>query len=153
VRAVVQRVTRASVTADGQPLAGIDRGLLVLLGVTADDTEATALRLATKIAALRIFEDASGRMNLALRDVGGQLLCVSQFTLYGDVRRGNRPSFTDAAPPEVAEPLYEAFCRAVESTGIPCSRGKFAAHMAVDLVNDGPVTLFLDSEDLDRPRR
>jgi D-aminoacyl-tRNA deacylase len=153
VRAVVQRVTRAGVTVDGERIAAIERGLLVLLGVAQGDTEAMAIRLAGKVASLRIFEDNEGRMNLGLGDVGGRVLCVSQFTLYGDIRRGNRPSFTDAAPPAIAEPLYEAFCRGIEATGLACARGQFGAHMAIELVNDGPVTLMIDSADFDRPRR
>jgi D-tyrosyl-tRNA(Tyr) deacylase len=153
VRAIVQRVSRASVSAEGREVANIARGFLVLVGIAADDTPAMAGKLATKVAGLRIFEDAEGRMNLGLADVGGEILCVSQFTLYGDVRRGRRPSFDAAAPGDAALPLYDAFCAAIESTGIACHRGAFGEHMNVDLTNDGPVTLILDSRDLDTPRR
>lgn len=133
-------------------VAEIGVGLLVLLGVAPEDTEAEAGRLAAKLAALRIFEDAGGKMNLSCADAGGSMLCVSQFTLYGDVRRGNRPSFEGAARPEIAEPLYLAFCAAVETGGLPCKRGVFGAEMAVALMNDGPVTLVVDTARLIRPR-
>ena len=138
MRALVQRVSRASVTVDGEVTGAIGPGLLVLLGVTHDDTEADADRLAAKVRALRIFPDADGRMNepLGAREV----LCVSQFTLYGDARKGNRPSFVAAAPGEHAERLYERFCDDTSAR-----RGVFGAHMEVDLVNDGPVTLLLES--------
>lgn len=149
----MQRVSRARVTSGGVVTGEIARGFLVLLGVTQDDTEAVALRVAQKVAGLRIFEDAEGRMNLGLHDVQGGVLCVSQFTLYGDVRRGRRPSFDAAARPEHAQPLYEAFCRAIESERLRCERGIFGAHMDVELVNDGPVTLIIDSHDLEQPRR
>jgi D-aminoacyl-tRNA deacylase len=138
VRALVQRVTRASVDVGGERVAEIGPGLLVLLGVTHGDTEAQARWLADKIRALRVFSDADGRMNEPLGE--RQILCVSQFTLYGDVRRGNRPSYVAAAAPDVAEPLYERFC---ELSG--AQRGVFGADMAVALVNDGPVTLLLES--------
>jgi D-tyrosyl-tRNA(Tyr) deacylase len=138
VRAVVQRVSRASVCVDGEPVASIGPGLLILLGVSLEDGEAEADWLASKIRALRIFPDAAGRMNEPVGD--REVLCVSQFTLMGDTRRGNRPSFVAAAPPGVAEPLYERFCAALGA-----SRGRFGAHMAVELVNDGPVTLLLDT--------
>lgn len=124
-----------------------------MLGIAHADTESVAVRLAAKVAGLRIFEDAEGRMNLGLRETGGAVLCISQFTLYGDVRKGRRPSFDAAARPEFAEPLYEAFCRAIENEGIRCERGRFGAHMEVSLVNDGPVTLVIDSETLEAPRR
>jgi len=153
VRAVVQRVSRASVSADGRVVGAIERGFLVLLGVTASDTGETTARLATKVAGLRLFEDSAGKMNLALREAGGAVLCVSQFTLYGDTRRGMRPSFDGAARPEVAQPLYDEFCAAIERGGIRCERGAFGQHMEVELVNDGPVTLIIDTADLDRPRR
>jgi D-tyrosyl-tRNA(Tyr) deacylase len=139
VRALVQRVSEASVTVDGEQVARIGTGLLVLLGVRTGDTEAQADRLAAKLLALRIFEDADGRMNLSAGDAGGELLCVSQFTLYGDTRRGNRPSFVDAAPPEEAEPLYERVRDALGAQG-----GVFGARMSVKLVNDGPVTLLIE---------
>jgi D-aminoacyl-tRNA deacylase len=138
VRAVVQRVTRASVSVDGGQVAAIGPGLLVLLGVKAGDEPADADRLADKVHALRIFADSDGRMNEPLGD--REVLCVSQFTLYGDARRGNRPSYTDAARPEVAAPLYERFCERLHA-----HRGVFGAMMAVELVNDGPVTLLLES--------
>ena len=137
MRAVVQRVSRASVTVDGVPVAAIGAGLLVLLGVHTDDTAAQADWIAAKIAALRVFSDADGRMNEALGE--REVLCISQFTLYGDARRGNRPSYVQAARPEVAEPLYEQVCAALGAR-----RGVFGAHMEVALVNDGPVTLLLE---------
>jgi D-aminoacyl-tRNA deacylase len=140
VRALVQRVSEAAVTADGREVARIGRGLLVLLGVRRGDGPAEADRLARKLLALRVFEDAEGRMNLAVGDVGGELLCVSQFTLYGDARKGNRPSFVEAAPPEEAEPLYERVREALGAQG-----GVFGARMEVALVNDGPVTLILEA--------
>jgi D-tyrosyl-tRNA(Tyr) deacylase len=138
VRALVQRVARASVTVDGDEVAAIGAGLLVLLGVATGDTEADADWLAGKVRALRVFPDADGRMNEPLND--RQVLCVSQFTLYGEVRRGNRPSYAAAAPPELAEPLYERFCAL---TG--ARRGVFGAYMAVQLLGDGPVTLLVES--------
>ena len=138
MRALVQRVSRASVDVDGARVAEIGPGLLVLLGVTHADTESEVQWLADKVRALRVFPDGDGRMNEPLGD--RELLCVSQFTLYGDARKGNRPSYVAAAPPEIAEPLYERFC---ELTG--ARRGVFGAHMAVELVNDGPVTLLLQS--------
>jgi D-tyrosyl-tRNA(Tyr) deacylase len=140
MRALVQRVTSASVEVDGQEVARIGLGLLVLLGVRDGDTAEQADRIAGKLARLRVFEDAEGKMNLSVRDVGGELLCVSQFTLYGDARKGNRPSFIDAAPPEQAEPLYERVRAALGAQG-----GAFGAHMRVSLVNDGPVTLLLEA--------
>jgi D-tyrosyl-tRNA(Tyr) deacylase len=140
VRALVQRVSEASVAVDGSEVSRIGAGLLVLLGIRRGDTEAEADRLASKLLALRVFEDTDGKMNLSVEDVGGELLCVSQFTLYGDTRRGNRPSFVDAAPPDEAEPLYERVRAATGAQG-----GVFGARMAVSLVNDGPVTLLLDA--------
>jgi D-aminoacyl-tRNA deacylase len=140
VRALVQRVGKASVTVDGEEVARIGRGLLVLLGVRRGDGDAEADRIARKLLALRVFEDDEGRMNLSVEDVGGELLCVSQFTLYGDTRKGNRPSYVDAAPPEEAEPLYE---RVRDSLG--AQGGRFGARMAVELVNDGPVTLLVEA--------
>jgi D-tyrosyl-tRNA(Tyr) deacylase len=138
MRALIQRVARASVTVDGETVAAIDAGLLVLLGITHDDNDAIADRLADKVAALRIFEDAGGKMNDALGP-GRDVLVVSQFTLYGDARKGNRPSFVAAARPEQAEPLYERFRARLNAQG-----GRFGAHMEVALVNDGPVTLLLE---------
>jgi D-tyrosyl-tRNA(Tyr) deacylase len=140
VRALVQRVSGATVEVGGEEVAGIGRGLLILLGVHVDDGPDQADRLAAKIERLRVFEDAEGKMNLAVRDVDGELLCVSQFTLYGDARKGNRPSFVDAAPPERAEPLYERVRAALDAQG-----GRFGARMSVSLVNDGPVTLLLEA--------
>jgi D-tyrosyl-tRNA(Tyr) deacylase len=139
VRAVVQRVSSASVSVDGAKVADIGRGLLVLVGVGGDDREPEADRLARKLEALRIFEDDGGRMNLSVRDVGGEVLVVSNFTLYGDTRRGNRPAFVGAARPEVAEPLVERVREALGARG-----GVFGAHMAVELVNDGPVTILVE---------
>lgn len=153
MRALVQRVTRASVDVGDERVASIGRGYLVLLGVTDGDGEAEATSLAKKVAGLRLFEDEDGKMNLGLLEVGGEMLCVSQFTLYADVRKGRRPSFAASAPAEVARPLYEAFCAAVETEGITCKRGRFQEHMAVELTNDGPVTLMIDTAELERPRR
>jgi D-tyrosyl-tRNA(Tyr) deacylase len=133
------------VTVDGQVVGRIGRGLLVLLGVTHDDTQADVDYLAEKTTGLRIFQDDAGKMNRSLIDVGGQMLVVSQFTLWGDCRRGKRPSFTDAAAPELAERLYDQFVAAVQRLGVSTATGKFRAHMDVALVNDGPVTLLLDS--------
>ena len=140
VRAVVQRVASASVAVEGERVGEIGRGLLVLLGVGAEDDEAAADRLAAKLAALRVFEDGDGKMNLSVRDAGGEMLVVSNFTLYGDTRRGNRPSFAGAARPEVAEPLVERVRATLGAQG-----GRFGARMAVELVNDGPVTLVLEA--------
>jgi D-tyrosyl-tRNA(Tyr) deacylase len=140
VRALVQRVSEASVTVDGREQARIGHGLLVLLGVRAGDGPEQADRLAGKLERLRVFADADGKMNLSARDVGGELLVISQFTLYGDARKGNRPSFVEAAPPEEAEPLYERVRAALGAEG-----GAFGAHMQVALVNDGPVTLLLEA--------
>jgi D-tyrosyl-tRNA(Tyr) deacylase len=140
MRAVVQRVSRARVTVDGEATGEIGPGLLVLLGVRRGDRAEQADKLARKLLALRIFEDDEGRMNRSVVDVGGEVLCVSQFTLYGDARKGNRPSFVDAAPPEEAEPLYERVRAALGAPG-----GRFGAHMEVELVNDGPVTLVVES--------
>jgi D-tyrosyl-tRNA(Tyr) deacylase len=145
MKAVLQRVSRASVTVEGQFVGQIGRGLLVLLGVEQGDTDVDAQQLADKAVQLRIFDDADGKMNLALADVGGAMLVVSQFTLLGDCRKGRRPSFIQAAPPEMAERLYEVFIAAVGVQGIPVATGKFRAMMQVELVNDGPVTLQLDS--------
>ncbi|HTN75193.1 MAG TPA: D-aminoacyl-tRNA deacylase [Pirellulaceae bacterium] len=145
MRAVVQRVSQASVTVAGEVVGQIERGLLVLLGVATDDTAADARTLAEKIVQLRIFDDADGKMNLALIDIGGGLLAVSQFTLFGDCRKGRRPSFIAAAPPELAEQLYETFVSVARSQGVMVQTGRFRAQMDVALVNDGPVTLLLDS--------
>ena len=145
MRAVVQRVSHARVLVDGQSVGEIQKGLLVLLGVAADDNEEDAAWLAEKIAGLRVFDDSGGKMNLGLADVGGSLLVVSQFTLLGDCRKGRRPSFVAAAPPEKGEALYERFVLAARGQGIGVQTGRFAAQMQVELTNDGPVTLILDS--------
>jgi D-tyrosyl-tRNA(Tyr) deacylase len=145
VRALVQRVQRARVTVDGRETGSIQRGFLVLLGACAEDGEAAADWLAGKVARLRLFDDPGGRMNLDLAAVGGAALVVPQFTLYGDVRRGRRPDFTRAAPPERAGPLVERFCGALAALGVPVERGEFRAHMLVELVNDGPVTILVES--------
>ena len=148
MRAVVQRVTRAKVTIANEVAGEIENGLVVLLGVARDDTNADAEYLAAKIVALRIFEDADDKMNLSLRDTSGGMLVISQFTLYGDVRRGLRPSWIDAAAPEVAEPLYEFFISEVRKNLGRVECGRFGAMMQVELVNDGPVTILLDSRKL-----
>jgi D-tyrosyl-tRNA(Tyr) deacylase len=140
VRALVQRVSSASVTVDGESVSRIGPGLLVLLGVRRGDTEEQADRIARKLRALRIFEDPDGKMNRSVEEAGGEILCVSQFTLYGDSRKGKRPSFVDAAPPAEAEPLYERVREGLSAQG-----GRFGACMAVELVNDGPVTLLLEA--------
>lgn len=145
MRAVVQRVSEASVTVEGRVVGAIGRGFLVLLGITHADSEAEAIWLARKIAGLRIFEDEQGKFNRSLADVGGAALVVSQFTLYGDARRGRRPSFTEAARPEQAEPLCDRFVDLLRAEGIAVETGHFGAMMAVQLVNDGPVTLWLDT--------
>jgi D-aminoacyl-tRNA deacylase len=140
VRALVQRVSDASVTVEGEEVARIGPGLLVLLGIRRGDTEAEADKLAAKLLALRIFEDDAGKMNVSVRDAGGEIICVSQFTLYGDTRKGNRPSFVDAARPDEAEPLYERVRDALGAQG-----GVFGARMAVALTNDGPVTVLVEA--------
>jgi len=146
MRAVVQRVTRAKVTVNEQITGEIGLGLLVLLGVGDGDSEADATYLAEKIAGLRVFEDADGKMNRSVVDVNGSVLAVSQFTLYGDVRRGKRPSFDGAAPPDRARRLYEFFVERVRTAGLRCETGRFQEMMQVELVNQGPVTILLDSE-------
>jgi D-tyrosyl-tRNA(Tyr) deacylase len=145
MRAVVQRVSRAGVTVDGEVVGSVGRGLLVLLGVGPADTEDGARWLADKVVGLRIFPDDQGKMNRDVSETGGGVLVVSQFTLYGDCRKGRRPSFVGAAPPELAEPLYEAFVAAVRAQGVPAATGRFGAMMQVELVNDGPVTLLVDT--------
>jgi len=145
MRAVVQRVSRAKVTVNGELTGEIGPGLLVLLGVGQEDTEADAIYLAEKIAGLRVFEDDQGKMNRSVQDAGGSVLAVSQFTLYGDVRRGKRPSFDVAAPPEKARQLYESFVEQIRARGLRCETGRFQAMMQVELVNEGPVTILLDS--------
>lgn len=146
MRAVLQRVTRASVTVDGEVVGRIERGLLVLLGMTHTDTAEQARWLADKTVGLRIFADEQGKMNRSVADVNGAVLVVSQFTLYGDCQKGRRPSFIEAAPPEIAIPLYEEYVNAIKALGIPVETGRFGAMMNVELVNDGPVTLILESK-------
>lgn len=145
MRACIQRVSEAQVSAGGEVIGRIGTGLLVLLGVGSEDGEAEATWLAEKVVGLRIFEDHAGKMNRSLAEAGGAMLVVSQFTLYGDCRRGRRPSFTEAAPPELAEQLYEAFVSVVRRGGVEVATGRFREHMLVSLVNDGPVTLWLDT--------
>src|SRR5215211_2227557 len=145
MRVVVQRVTRASVIVEGEIVGEIEDGLVVLLGVAREDTREDADYLAAKIAALRIFDDAEGRMNVSVKDINGGVLIVSQFTLYGDVRRGSRPSWSDAAAPEVAEPLYDCFVESSRKLLGRVETGSFRRTMQVELVNDGPVTILLDS--------
>lgn len=148
MRAVIQRVTRASVTIEDKIVGEIGNGLVVLLGVRADDSEKDAVYLADKTCALRIFDDREGRMNLSVKDIDGGVLVISQFTLYGDVRRGLRPSWSDAAAPELAEPLYERFVAQTKTHVNPVATGSFRKMMQVELVNDGPVTILLDSRKL-----
>jgi D-tyrosyl-tRNA(Tyr) deacylase len=153
VRVVVQRVTSASVTVDGESVGEIGRGLLLLVGVAVTDDAGIAARLAEKVAEMRIFADEAGRFDRTLIDTGGGALVVSQFTLLADVRKGRRPSFTAAASPEPAAPLVDAFADALRARGVGVATGTFGAKMSVALVADGPVTIVLDSDDLDRPRR
>jgi len=148
MRALLQRVTHASVTVDEQIVGHIGQGLLILLGVGQNDSEIQVKTLADKIVHLRIFGDDEGKMNRSLLDIGGEALVVSQFTLYADMRRGRRPSFTEAAPPVLAEPLVERFKDAIASYGLTVAGGIFGAYMQVELLNDGPVTIWLDSEEL-----
>lgn len=148
MRAVIQRVSNASVEVEGKQVAAIGRGLLALVSFAPDDTEADLSYMASKISELRVFEDAEGKMNLSVRDVGGELLVVPNFTIHADCRRGRRPSFSAAAPPQLAANLFEEFVSALAGTGITVRRGVFGAHMHVTLTNDGPVTLLLDSRKL-----
>jgi D-tyrosyl-tRNA(Tyr) deacylase len=148
LRACIQRVSEAKVTVEGTVTGRIGKGLVVLLGVGAADGETQVNWLADKIVGLRVFEDEAGKMNRSLGEVGGAMLVVSQFTLYGDCRRGRRPSFTAAAPPELAERLYEAFVARVREAGIEVATGRFREHMRVSLVNDGPVTLWIDTAEM-----
>jgi D-tyrosyl-tRNA(Tyr) deacylase len=145
VRALVQRVSSASVSIDSEVVGKIDTGLAILLGVGREDGESEAVKLADKIARLRVFDDDRGRMNRSLLDVGGAALCVSQFTLYADTRRGLRPSFTGAAEPEEAERLYERFCDELQARGVEVATGRFAARMSLQIANEGPVTLLVES--------
>jgi D-tyrosyl-tRNA(Tyr) deacylase len=147
MRAVLQRVRRARVTVGEEVVGDIGVGLLVLLGVSREDSEEDAIKLAQKAVSLRLFADADDKMNLSVADVSGSVLVVSQFTLYGDCRKGRRPSFVDAAPPEIAMPLYEAFINGIKAEGIPTATGRFGAMMHVELVNDGPVTIILDTKE------
>ena len=154
MKAVLQRVTEAAVRVDGEVIGSIGKGFCILLGVSDEDNEAVADKMADKICKLRIFEDENGKTNLSLADVGGEVLVVSQFTLYGNCRKGRRPSFTDAAPPELGNRLYEQFLKECENLGFPPQHGRFGADMQVTSQNDGPVTLILDTDQLmDTPRR
>ena len=154
MRAVLTRVTSASVSIDGEVVGSIGKGFLILLGVGPEDDETHCRYLAEKALGLRIFEDENGKMNRSLEDVGGQVLVVSQFTLYGNCRKGRRPSFTEAAPPDLGNRLYEQFLADCESLGYPPQHGRFGADMQVASVNDGPVTLILDTQQLlEAPRR
>ena len=148
MRALVQRVSRASVTIDGRVHGAIDKGFLILLGITEGDTEADARYLADKCVGLRVFTDENDKMNRSLADVGGGLLVVSQFTLYGDCSHGRRPSFIAAARPDTAIPLYECFVARCRESGLPVETGEFGAHMEVELLNDGPVTLWMDTAEM-----
>lgn len=153
MRLVIQRVSNASVEVEGETIGVIGPGLLILVGVGDGDDVPTAQRLATKTAELRIFPDGEGRFNRSLLDTGGEALVVSQFTLYGDTRKGRRPSFNDAAPPQTAERLVQAYADALTALGATVAQGRFGAHMLVSSTNDGPVTLIIDSAGLERPRR
>ena len=146
MRAVVQRISCSKVTVDERVTGEVKKGLLVLLGVTHEDTSKDVDYMVDKVVNLRIFEDENDKMNLSLKDIDGEIMAVSQFTLYGDCRRGRRPSFTDAARPEVANPLYEEFVENIRKQGITVGTGEFGAHMMVELVNDGPVTILLESK-------
>ncbi len=148
MRACIQRVSRARVLVEGEITGQIKQGLLVLLGVSATDTDVELNWLAEKIVGLRIFEDDAGKMNRSLAEVAGEMLVVSQFTLYGDCRKGRRPSFISAAPPEMAEAMYERFVTRVSQLGISTETGRFRAHMDVEMVNDGPVTIWIDTEEM-----
>ena len=146
MRAVVQRVASSRVTVDERVTGEVKKGLLVLLGVTHDDTSKYVDYMVDKVTNLRIFEDENDKMNLSLKDIGGEVMAVSQFTLYGDARKGRRPSFSDAARPDVANPLYEEFVEKLRAQGITVGTGEFGAHMMVELTNDGPVTILLESK-------
>ncbi len=147
MRAVVQKVGRASVSVEGQTLGRIDKGLLVFLGIAPDDTEDDLKYLVKKVTQLRIFEDAQDKMNLALADVGGSLLIISQFTLFADTRKGNRPSFVKAGAPDFSKAMYLKFIEACRNLGFHCEEGEFGAHMEVSLLNDGPVTIIIDTRE------
>ena len=153
MKVVLQRVSRASVSVDGAVVGAIDLGLLILVGVADGDSPSQVEALARKVAGLRIFADSEGRFNESLLDVGGAALVISQFTLHADVRKGRRPSFTSAARPELAEPLVKHFAESLRAQGVPVQTGEFGAMMSVELINDGPFTVVIDSADLERPRR
>ena len=153
MKAIIQRVSRASVSVGGEAVGSIGPGLAVLLGIAQGDSGEEAQRLAQKTAELRIFGDAAGRLSLSLLDVAGEALVVSQFTLLADSRKGRRPSFTAAAPPELAEPLVRQFEESLRGLGVPVASGRFGTHMQLDIVNDGPLTIILDTADFQRPRR
>lgn len=148
MRAVIQRVSYASLKVDGRLVSKINQGVLVLLGVGVGDSEEASEKLAKKIALMRVFEDENGKMNLSLADVGGEILLVSQFTLYADCKHGNRPSFTNAEKPEIAQKTYENFIKLLESYNLPVKTGIFGADMKIELLNNGPVTIILDDKDL-----
>jgi len=152
LRALIQRVAQASVTVGGQTISAIQQGMVILVGVGLDDTEADARYLAERTANLRIFPDASGKFNVSLLDSTGEALVVSQFTLYANTRKGRRPSFTHAAPPDVAEPLIETFADSLRDMGVPTGAGIFREHMLVEILNDGPVTMLIDSDQRHQPR-
>lgn len=152
MRAVLTRVKSASVSVDGKTIGSIGPGFLILLGITHDDTEAQAVKLADKLTGLRIFEDEDGKMNRGLDTVNGEILVISQFTLYGNCRKGRRPSFAEAAPPELGEAMYERFLELCGELGYPPQHGRFGADMKVESLNDGPVTLLLDTDQLQGPR-
>ena len=153
MKAVLMRVQRASVTIDERETRSIGRGFLILLAVTHDDTEAQAVKLADKLCSLRLFEDADGKINLTLDEVGGEIMTVSQFTLYGNCRKGRRPEFLSAARPEIAIPMYEKFVEICREKGYHVETGEFGAYMEVESLNDGPFTLIVDSADLDAPKK
>ena len=153
MKAVLMRVRRASVTIDERETRSIGRGFLILLAVTPDDTEAQAVKLADKLCSLRLFEDADGKINLTLDEVGGEIMIVSQFTLYGNCRKGRRPEFLSAARPEIAIPMYEKFVAICREKGYHVETGEFGAYMEVESLNDGPFTLIVDSADLDAPKK
>jgi len=153
MKAVLMRVRRASVTIDERETRSIGRGFLILLAVTHDDTEAQAVKLADKLCSLRLFEDADGKINLTLDEVGGEIMIVSQFTLYGNCRKGRRPEFLSAARPEIAIPMYEKFVAICREKGYHVETGEFGAYMEVESLNDGPFTLIVDSADLDAPKK
>ena len=152
MRALIQRVSQASVSVEGQIVAAIKQGFVVLVGVGKEDSEADARYLAEKIANLRVFADEAGKFNLSIIDISGELLVVSQFTLFASTRKGRRPSFTDAAPPEEAEPLVDTFVQYLRTAGLRVDTGRFQQHMLVEIHNDGPVTIFIDSEERLKPR-